>query len=318
MDTSESNGGPRESRGAGMARIDGGKCPRCARNAMRSDVSRGEVYCDFCGFVSNERTIDTSPEWRSFSGDEKGERSRIGLPTSLAIHDMGLATAIGMENRDAGGRTLSGSMRSSVERMRTWDRRSQVHESSDRNLKQAFGELRRLSEKLSVSEAVTERAAYIYRKALQLNLVRGRSITFILAASLYAACRDREVPRTLKDVSAATNVKKKDIARSYRLLIKELDLRMPVVDPARCMTRIASKARVSERTQRKALQILLKASQERLSAGKDPMGLSASALYVACSLQGENITQREIAEAAGVTEVTIRNRYKGLRVALEI
>jgi transcription initiation factor TFIIB len=285
---------------------------------MRNDSSRGEVYCSKCGFVVREKTVETGPEWRSFSNEEKDERSRTGLPTSIAIHDMGLATIIGGENKDAAGRSLSGAMKSSVERMRTWDRRSQMHESADRNLKQAFSELRRLSEKLSISEAVTERAAYIYRKALDRNLVRGRSITMILAASLYAACRDREVPRTLKDVAAASNVKKKDIAKSYRLLVKEMDLKMPVVDPAKCVTKIASRVKVSEKTQRRALQILAKAEQARISAGKDPMGLAASAIYVACTLEGESISQREVAKAAGVTEVTIRNRYKGLKSALGI
>jgi len=285
---------------------------------MRNDSTRGEVYCSKCGFVVSDKAVETGPEWRSFSNEEKDERSRTGLPTSIAMHDMGLATTIGGENRDAAGRSLSGSMKSSIERMRTWDRRSQVHESADRNLRQAFSELRRLSEKLSVSEAVTEKAAYIYRKALERSLVRGRSITMILAASLYAACRDRDVPRTLKDVAAASNVKKKDIARSYRLLLKEMDMKMPVVNPARCVTKIASKAGVSEKTQRRAHQILIKAEQARISAGKDPMGLSASAIYVACTLEGESITQRDIAEAAGVTEVTIRNRYKGLRLALGI
>ncbi len=265
-----------------------------------------------------ENVIETGPEWRSFSNEEKDERSRTGLPTSIAIHDMGLATIIGGENKDAAGRALSGAMKSSVERLRTWDRRSQVHESADRNLKQAFSELRRLSEKLSVSEAVTERAAYIYRKALERNLVRGRSITAILAASLYAACRDREVPRTLKDVAAIGNIKKKDLARSYRLLLKEMDITMPVVDPMKCMSKIASRANVSGKTQKRAREILLRAEQARISAGKDPMGISASALYVACILEGENMTQRDIADAAGVTEVTIRNRYKGLRLALGI
>ena len=285
---------------------------------MRNDSSRGEIYCSKCGYVVHEKMVETTPEWRSFSGEEKDQRSRTGLPTSIAMHDMGLATTIGGENRDAAGKSLSGSMKSSMERMRTWDRRSQVHESADRNLRQAFSELRRLSEKLAVSEAISEKAAYIYRKALERNLVRGRSITMILAASLYAACRDRDVPRTLKDVAAASNIKKKDIARSYRLLVKEMDMKMPVVNPAKCVTKIASKAKVSEKTQRRALQILLKAEETRVSAGKDPMGLSASAIYVACTLEGENITQRDIAEAAGVTEVTIRNRYKGLRSALGI
>ena len=174
-----------------------------------------------------EKIVEAGPEWRSFSSEEKDNRSRTGSPTSILKHDMGLATVIGDANKDASGRSLSGSMKSTVERLRTWDRRSQVHESADRNRRQAFAELRGFSDKLTVSEAVTEKAAYIYRKALERGLVRGRSITSIIAASLYAACRDMEVPRTLKDVAAVSNIKRKDLARSYRLLLKEMDIKMP-------------------------------------------------------------------------------------------
>lgn len=294
------------------------RCPKCGKGLIVTDGTRAELFCASCGLVLKDKIAETGPEWRSFSEDGKGDRNRAGVPTSIAMHDMGLATVIGVANKDAAGRSLSGSMRSTVDRLRTWDRRSQVHESSDRNLRQAFSELRRLSERLATSEAVTERAAYFYRKALERNLVRGRSITAIIAASLYAACRDGEVPRTLKDVAAISNVKKKDLARSYRLLHREMDLRMPVTDPARCVSAIASRARMTEKTQRRAREILLMAREARISAGKDPMGLAASALYVACSLEGEEKTQKDVAEAAGVTEVTIRNRYKGLRQALGI
>ncbi len=285
---------------------------------MIMDTPGGELYCSNCGFVVKDKIEETGPEWRSFSNEERDDRSRAGLPTSVAMHDMGLATVIGSTNKDASGKSLSGSMKSTVERLRTWDRRSQVHQSADRNLRQAFGELRRFSDKLSVSEAVTERAAYIYRKALERNLVRGRSIAGIIAASLYAACRDGEIPRTLKDLASVSNVKKKDIARSYRLLLKEMDIKMPVVDPAKCVSKIASRAGISEKTQRRALEILNRAEQTRISAGKDPMGLAASALYVACVLEREQITQRDVAEAAGVTGVTIRSRSKSLRSTLGI
>ena len=285
---------------------------------MVTDSPRGELFCGNCGFVMKEKVVEAGPEWRSFSSEEDGDRSRTGSPTSIAKHDMGLATVIGGVNIDASGKSLSGSMKSTVERLRTWDRRSQVHESADRNLRQAFSELRRFSDKLTVSEAVTEKAAYFYRKALERGLVRGRSITSIIAASFYAACRDMEVPRTLKDVAAVSNIKKKDLARSYRLLHKEMDFKMPVADSLRCVSRIASKAGVSEKTQRRAREILISAKQMGITAGKDPMGFAASALYVACTLEGEDKTQKDVADAAGVTEVTIRNRYKGLRSALGI
>jgi transcription initiation factor TFIIB len=262
--------------------------------------------------------MESGPEWRSFSKEEHEGRSRTGVPTSLAMHDMGLATIIGPTDRDATGKPLSASMRSTIERLRTWDSRSQVHEPIDRNFRQAFSELDRLKDKLAVGDAVIEKAAYIYRKALDKGLVRGRSISALIAASLYAACRDTETPRTLKDVGHSSNIKRKDIARCYRLLLRELGLRMPVVDPIKCIARIASKAGLSEKTKREATKILKTAEEIKISAGKDPMGLAAAALYVACVTNGENKTQRDVAEAAGVTEVTIRNRYKGLKISLNL
>src|SRR5271155_3434358 len=294
------------------------KCPRCGKGPMVLDSESGELICSNCGYVVKEKIEDTGPEWRSSSREEGKDESRAGLPTSIASHDMGLSTIIGSTNRDSTGRPLTGSMKITVDRLRTWDRRSQVHESADRNMSKAFMQLRTFSDKLSLSEEMVERAAYIYRKALERGLIRGRSITEMIAASLYAACRDSGVPRTLKDVSLVANIGKKDLARSYRLLIREMDIKMPVPDPAKSVAKIASKVEAGERTRRRALEILARARQNGVAAGKAPVGLAASALYVASILSGEEKTQRDIAKAAGVTEVTIRNRYKNLRAALQI
>jgi len=293
------------------------KCPRCGKGSIVTDANTAENFCSKCGFVMTDKISESGPEWRSFS-NEGENKSRAGVPTSLAMHDMGLATVINPQNRDATGKPLSATMRSTIERLRTWDSRSQVHEPVDRNFRQAFSELDRLKDKLAVGDSVIEKAAYIYRKALEKGLVRGRSISALIASSLYAACRDTETPRTLKDVGQAGNIKRKDIARCYRLLLRELELKMPVVNPIQCIARIASKAELSEKTKRKATKILQTAEEQKISAGKDPMGLAAAALYVACVTNGENKTQRDVAEAAGVTEVTIRNRYKGLKVALNL
>ena len=294
------------------------KCPRCGKGSMVLDSESGELICSNCGYVVREKIEDTGPEWRSSSKDEGKDESRAGLPTSIASHDMGLSTIIGPSNRDSTGRPLSGSMKTTVDRLRTWDRRSQIHESADRNLSKAFMQLRTFADKLSLSEEMVERAAYIYRKALERGLIRGRSITEMMAAALYAACRNSEIPRTLKDVARVANINRKDLARSYRLLLKEMDMKMPVPDPAKSVAKIASRVNAGERTRRRALEILAKAKEMGVAAGKDPVGLAASALYVASTLSGEEKTQRDIAQAAGVTEVTIRNRYKSLRSALGI
>ena len=285
---------------------------------MLTDNTTGERFCGGCGFVISERVEDSGPEWRSFSKEEHEDRSRTGTPTSLAMHDMGLATIIDHANKDVSGKPLSAYMKSTINRLRTWDSRSQVHEPVDRNFRQAFSELGRLKDKLALSDAIIEKTAYIYRKALDRGLVRGRSILGLLAASLYAACRDTETPRTLTDVANGINITRKDVSRSYRLLLRELDLNMPVVDPINFMSRIASEAGLSEKVKRRALTILKDASKMEITAGKDPMGLAASALYLSCVMSGENTTQRVIAQAAGVTEVTIRNRCKGLKESLKI
>src|SRR5438094_740413 len=296
----------------------GGRCPRCGKGPMVTDSTTGEMFCGGCGCVLTERVEESGPEWRSFSKEEHEDRSRTGTPTSLAMHDMGLATIIGPADKDASGKPLSASMKSTIERLRTWDSRSQVHEPVDRNFRQAFSELDRLKDKLALSDAVIEKTAYIYRKALDKGLVRGRSIPGVLAAALYVACRESGTPRTLNDMSRQINVKRKDISRCYRLLLRELDLNMPVVNPIICTSRIASEAGLSEKVKRRALTILKDANDMEITAGKDPMGLAAAALYLSCVLSGENTTQKVIAMAAGVTEVTIRNRYKGLRESLNI
>jgi len=294
------------------------KCQRCGKGSMLTDNNTGEMFCSKCGFVVSDRTEREGPEWRSFSKDEQRDRARAGTPTSLAMHDMGLATIINPINKDASGKPLTASMKSTIERLRTWDSRSQVHEPIDRNFRQAFSELDRLKDKLALSNAVIEKTAYIYRKALDKSLVRGRSIPALVAASLYAACRNTQTPRTLTDVANGINIKRKDVARCYRLLLRELDLKMPVADPTKCVARIASISSLNEKTKRKALKFLDEATRIGVSAGKDPMGLAAAALYLACVMLGENKTQKDIAQAAGVTEVTIRNRYKDLKEKLKL
>ena len=292
------------------------RCPQCGKRTLVEDVNTGELSCSNCGYVVTERAIDQGPEWRNFS-DEKGEdRARAGSPTSITYRDMGLSTMIGSTNRDASGRAFDSPMRNTIDRLRKWDHRSPAFGNQEKNLSVALSELDKMADKLGVSQAVKERAAYIYRKALDRGLLRGRSIIGISAAALYAAMRDTETPRTLKDIAAANNLDKKAVARDYRILLREMDLTMPVADAARNVNRIASRVGLSEKVARKAIEIVRITEEKEISAGKSPMGLAAASLYLAGVIEGEVKTQKDIAEAAGVTEVTVRNRYKGLRADL--
>ena len=291
-------------------------CPRCTKGSIVTDAN-GEVACKNCGYVVTQTSEEQGKEWRNFS-DDKRDRARTGAPTTLTKYDMGLNTTIDRGDRDSSGNPITPSMKITMHRLRIWDNRSKFNTTADRNLSRAFNELNRLNDKLTLNDMVIEKTAYIYRKAEEKGLTRGRSITSLLAASVYTACRDTETPRTLTDIASASNVKRKTVASCYRTLIRELDLKMPVVDPSKCISRIANKADISEKSKRKALEMIRMAIDAKISSGKGPMGLAASALYTACVLNGESMTQERLAEASGVTSVTIRNRCKGLKMGLNI
>ncbi len=289
-------------------------CSICNNGQMLvTDPESGEIICKNCGMVMLDNIIESRPEWRSFTTDEVNDsKSRTGMPTTLARHDKGLATIIGIEDKDASGRKIDAAMRFTMNRLRTWDFRTQTHSPTDRSLRQAFSELERLKDKLGLPDSVIEKTAYIYRKIQERGLVRGRTKSEILAAAIYIACREMGFPRTLKDITAISDIKRSYIAKAYRMLIIELDLKIPLIDPIKCISRIANNAKISEKTRRQAIDIMHDIVKSGISAGKDPMALAAAVLYLSCLRTDENKIQRYIADSAGVTKVTITRRYKNI------
>jgi transcription initiation factor TFIIB len=290
-------------------------CLTCNKdNTTVTDPECGEIVCSNCGMVISEKIEDTNhQERRASTLEEADKRARTGAPSSLARHDMGLSTIIGKENRDARGQLIDTAMRSKIERLRTWDLRTRMSKSGDKNLVRAFEQLDRIKEKLGLSDIIIEKAAYIYRKVHERGLIRGRTIDGILAAAVYSAGREMETARTLKDIAVVSNLKRKDIARCYRLLVFELDIRIPVVDPKKCIARVANKLNMSEKTKHQAMNIMEKVVNKKITAGKDPNSMAATVLYVSSMKADEKILQKDIAAASGVTEVTLRNRLKDLQ-----
>ena len=292
-------------------------CPECGSRKIIQDGGSGETVCEGCGLVIAEPTIDTGPEWRAFTQTERETRDRVGMPISFSLYDKGLSTVIQV-GRDAYGRELPLKTRDQMRRLRWWQNSCRVYASVGKNIAQAMAELERLSERLHIPSPIQETAAVIYRKALKKGLVRGRSISAVAAASLYAACRLTRTPRTLRELASHTPIDTKDLAQYYRVLLRELDLRMPVAKPQLRVPKIAALAGVGEKTQQRAVEILREAERLKATSGRNPMGLAAAALYIACLENGENRTQKVIADASGVTEVTVRNRYKELKEVLGI
>ena len=287
-------------------------CSVCGTGRPIADPESGELVCSCCGLVFSEKASDSRPEWRNFDY-ENNDRIRTGAPTSLAIHDMGLATVIGKANKDSSGRRLDSSMNSIITRLRKWDHRTQAHSPFHRNLMIAFSELGSLKGKLFLSNTIVEKTAYIYRRAHEKNLIRGRSTSAMLAAAIYLSCRELGASRSFYEIVEATNVKRKSITRCYRLLVTQLDIKMPLIDPIKCIAKIANKAKLSEKTKRLAIETMNTLIDKRISAGKGPMGLAATVLYLSSLSNAEYLTQKDIASAAGVTEVTLRNLIKEVK-----
>ncbi|RLG84153.1 MAG: transcription initiation factor IIB [Thermoprotei archaeon] len=290
----------------------------CPPDKIIYDEERGEYICIETGEVIEERVIDQGPEWRAFTSEEREKRSRTGSPISYTIHDGGLTTVIDWKDRDATGKRLSPKKRLEIMRWRKWQIRTRIQDSIDRNITQAAMELDRLSESLGLPKTVKEEAALIYRKAVEKGLIRGRSIESVVAAAIYIACRKYRIPRSLDEIASYTKAGRKDVARCYRLLLRDLGIKIPMSDPADYVPRIANVLGLSGDVIKSAIEILRKAREVGVTAGKDPAGLAAAAVYIAAQLYDERRTQKEVANVAGVTEVTVRNRYKELIKALNL
>ena len=286
---------------------DNSKCGRCGKSSIIHDTSNGEIFCQDCGIILEQRVTDPSIDTTIF--DERIDHRRTGTPNSISIHDYGLSTIIGKTNKDARGNLLSSQVSYTIKRLRIQDNRSQIHKNTDTNLKTAFDMLQRIQDKIKVSDCIKEKAAQIYRKSNEQKITQGRSIQAVVAASMYAACRSTNTLRTLRDISEATNIKRRKISQSYRAIVKQLDLNIPVVNQTHCILKISNNLGISARSKNLSLEIIRKAEEIGLLAGRDPTGISAAAIYYASLIKNEGFTQTQVAEASGITAVTLRNRF---------
>jgi len=286
----------------------GNVCPECGSTQFIEDPSRGEIVCAKCGLVQKEDIIDTGQEWRAFDSEQMSRRARSGAPLTFTKHDKGLTTEIGKGLGEL--YKVPARKRAQYYRLTKWHKR--LIKSKDRNLSFALSELQRIVSFLNLPRPIHERIARYYEEAVNKGLVRGRSIESVIAALTYAVSREFDSPRTLDEISEASGVEKREIGRTYRYIARELNVRILPADPLTFIPRFCSMLGLSDRVQAKSAEILKKAKKYEITSGKGPTGVAAAAIYVACVLQGEKRTQREVADIVGVTEVTIRNRYKEL------
>ena len=287
-----------------------GRCPDCETDTVIRDPDRGERLCRECGLVLSEDPIDYGPEWRAFNAEEHDELSRVGAPLTSSMHDRGLTTTIDWRNRDANGHSMSSEKHGQLHRLRVWQERIRTKNAGERNLKYALSEIDRMVSALGVPRPVKETASVIYRQALDRDLIRGRSIEGVATSALYTACRKEGIPRSLEEVTAVSRVDQREIGRTYRYITDELDINLEPTDPRQFVPRFCSELDVDSEVESVAIDIIDRTTSQGLHSGKSPTGFAAAAIYAAGLLCDDTIPQREVAETAQTTVVTVRNRYR--------
>lgn len=281
-------------------------------------TSDGELIHEETGMIVDEENIDRGPEWRAFNHQERQEKSRVGAPTTKTMHDKGLTTTIDWKDQDAYGRNIGSKKRSQMNRLRKWQERIRTKDAGERNLQFALSEIDRMSSALDLPEGIREVASVLYRRALEEDLIRGRSIEGVATACLYAGCRQETLPRSLEEIEDVSRVERKEIGRTYRYVSKALGLEMKPVDPKQYVNRYCSELELSEKVKTKAMEIIDETKEMGLLSGKSPTGYASAAIYAAALICNEKRTQREVADVAQVTEVTIRNRYQEQIEAMDL
>lgn len=278
----------------------------CTHLTSLFDDNTGEQICRKCGQILDNNMVDSS--YDGFNEDFTD--SRTGPKISITIHDVGLSTIIGRSNFDSSGKAVSYGMKGKLNRMRIWDSRSKSSTTAHRNLTDALTEINKLKEKLSLSDAIIERAAYFYRKASEKKLIRGRTVKGIVGACIYAACRDLGTTRTIIEISKCMQEKRNIIAKSYRLLFQQLSLEVPVPDSTSSIIRFSNNLELPEKVKRDAIFILDILKENKIVAGKKPDAVAATVVYMACIKNNESMSQHKISKMSGITTVTIRNRLE--------
>jgi len=295
------------------------KCENCNGNSFVFDYKTSSIICKDCGTVAREKSIDYGREWRGFFNESYDTKARTGAPETLTIHDKGIGTDIRVSINSDGFSSLQFQ---NAKNLQKYQKRTRITNSIDRNLYNAFEILEHVSSNLNLPKYVKETAALIYRKAVKSNAMKGRSIKGMLAVSIYFSCKLSGIPISLDKVRQFLKVSKRNVSKCYsdmlEILPKDTLFKVKTTNSLIYIPQMVNALNLSPEVEIFAKNILIEALKNGTIAGKSPRSLAAAAIYIACLLTNNKKTQREIAEIANVTEVTIRNRSKELIRGLNV
>jgi len=287
----------------------------CKTYPAITDSDRGEIICWGCDLILVQNISDASYESNGYTQESFMKLTRTGPATSLTMYDRGLSTVIGA-NKDSTGKPLPSKTKYVFNRLRTWDQRSKSRKTA--SFSKAFTLLYGMKTKLGIPNNTVENAAYIYRKVVDAKLTRGRTMASLISASLYAACRENNIPRTLDDIVNAANIERRILSRDLRTIIKKLGLNLNQYDTASFISKISNNMNLKEKTKRDTFEILRKCEKEQITAGKHPVAQAAASLYISCIINGKKISQKKFSVESGISDVTIRNRSVLIKKTLKL
>jgi len=291
-------------------------CPEC-QSSLVDDVQNGEIICSGCGVVVADQMVDHGPETVSSNLEDRMKLARATGQTTYSQHDLGITTEISISTKDFSGKTINREVANQMNNLRKWQQRVRVSSPRERRLANVLSKMGETCDDLNLSRNVLETASMIYRNLDGHIDVKGKSVASITAATIYMACKQCDVVRSLeeicKGICTPKDVKSKTklAAKYYRTMVMEMgQLSAPVVTMNKYISKIANMTQNEVRVERLALEIAEKTKDSSIADGKAPNGIAAAYLYVASVLLGQNVLQRDVSSIAGVTEVTIRNRCK--------
>ena len=291
-------------------------CPEC-QSSLVDDVQNGEIICSGCGVVVADQMVDHGPETKSSNLEDRMKLARATGQTTYSQHDLGITTEISISTKDFSGKTINREVANQMNNLRKWQQRVRISSPRERRLANVLSKMGETCDGLNLSRNVLETASMIYRNLDGHVDVKGKSVASITAATIYMACKQCDVVRSLEEICrgicAPKDVKSKTklAAKYYRTMVMEMgQLNAPVVTMDKYISKIANMTQTEVRVERLALEIAEKTKDNSIADGKAPNGIAAAYLYVASVLLGQNVLQRDVSSIAGVTEVTIRNRCK--------
>ncbi|MBD3248415.1 hypothetical protein GF336_00030 [Candidatus Woesearchaeota archaeon] len=287
------------------------KCPECGDSKLLINKEKGEIICKSCGSVIEDSLVDFGKE-RAFDEEDFEKKNRTGAPFDPRIAN-NIVTEVG---NSADFHKLPANVKKQMYRIR--EKNKWVSNSLDQNLNVGLNHIKTVTSYLNITDIVEKEAARIYRLCAERGITRYTTNENLAAACVFISSRVNSLPKTLGELQEATGIKKKVIAKTYKMVARKLNIKIMPNTPFDFLNRFASELKLDPKIQTRAVKLINQMFKKQITSGKNPTSLAATALYIASLMENIRVTQRQVVEVSGITETTLRSRVKEMLKELGI